>query len=113
MNRFKCPACGGDQYTACDTAEGCIYCGNKKLEKMDKLEPEESEGMKMKKLTTWHTPLIAELDEIINCADCGKQVTYGDCYTSLTIHTNTGMGYPVCEKCYEKEWEERRAVKDE
>ncbi len=21
MNRFKCPACGGEQYTACDTAE--------------------------------------------------------------------------------------------
>ncbi len=44
MNRYKCPACGGNQYTACDTAEGCIYCGNKKLKKMGKLEPEESEG---------------------------------------------------------------------
>ena len=36
MNRFKCPACGGDQYTAADTAEGCIYCGHKELKKMDK-----------------------------------------------------------------------------
>jgi len=44
MNRFKCPACGGNQYTSADTAEGCIYCGHQKLEKMDKLEPEESEG---------------------------------------------------------------------
>ena len=44
MNRFKCPACGRNQYTACDTAEWCIYCGHQKLEKMDKLEPEESEG---------------------------------------------------------------------
>jgi hypothetical protein len=43
MNRFKCPACGGNQYTSADTAEGCIYCGHQKLEKMDKLEPEESE----------------------------------------------------------------------
>ena len=41
MNRYKCPACGGNQYTSADTAEGCIYCGNQKLEKMDKLEPEE------------------------------------------------------------------------
>jgi len=41
--RFKCPACGGTQYTSADTAEGCIYCGHQKLEKMDKLEPEESE----------------------------------------------------------------------
>ena len=32
-------------YTACSTAEGCIYCGHQKLEKMDKLEPEESEGL--------------------------------------------------------------------
>ena len=36
MNRFKCPACGGNQYTSCDTAEGCIYCGHKELKKMDK-----------------------------------------------------------------------------
>jgi hypothetical protein len=42
MNRFKCPACGGNQYTACDTAEWCIYCGHQKLEKMDKLEPDKS-----------------------------------------------------------------------
>jgi hypothetical protein len=34
MNRFKCPACGEDQYTACDTAEWCIYCGNKELKKI-------------------------------------------------------------------------------
>jgi hypothetical protein len=40
MNRFKCPACGGNQYTACDTAEGCIYCGNKELKKMETLEKE-------------------------------------------------------------------------
>ncbi len=46
MNRFKCPACGGNQYIACDTAQECIYCGNQKLEKMDKLEPEESEESK-------------------------------------------------------------------
>ena len=41
MTRFKYPACGGNQYTSADTAEGCIYCGHQKLEKMDKLEPEE------------------------------------------------------------------------
>jgi len=46
MNRFKCPACGRYQYTSKDEAEGCIYCGNKELKKMDKLEPEESEGLK-------------------------------------------------------------------
>ena len=43
--RHYVPACGGNQYTSADTAEGCIYCGHQKLEKMDKLEPEESEGL--------------------------------------------------------------------
>lgn len=45
MNRFKCPTCGGNQYTSADTAEGCIYCGHKELKKMETLEPEESEGL--------------------------------------------------------------------
>ena len=43
MNRFKCPACGGNQYTSADTAEGCIFCGHNELSKMETLEPEESE----------------------------------------------------------------------
>ena len=34
MNRFKCPACGRSQYTSCE---------HQKLEKMDKLEPEDIE----------------------------------------------------------------------
>ena len=37
MNRFKCPACGRNQYTSADTAEGCIYCGHQELEKMETL----------------------------------------------------------------------------
>ena len=44
LGSLEITACGGNQYTACDTAEGCIYCGHKELKKMDKLEPEESEG---------------------------------------------------------------------
>ena len=42
MNRFKCPACGGNQYTAADEAEECIYCGHRELVKMEELGPEES-----------------------------------------------------------------------
>ena len=30
MNCFKCPACGGEQYTAKDTAKGCIFCNVRK-----------------------------------------------------------------------------------
>ena len=43
MNRFKCPVCGGNQYTSYSTAEGCIYCGHKELKKMETLEPEVEE----------------------------------------------------------------------
>jgi len=43
MNRFKCPACGRNQYTSCSTAQECIYCGNKELEKMETLEQEVEE----------------------------------------------------------------------
>ena len=43
MNRYKCPACGGNQYTSADTAEGCIYCGNKELKKMEAFWPENVE----------------------------------------------------------------------
>lgn len=41
-----------------------------------------------------------DMDEIINCPHCGKEVTYGSCYTSKEIHTPHGFGYAVCENCY-------------
>lgn len=57
--------------------------------------------------STWHTPLYSEnMDEIVNCARCGSQLAYGNCYTSKQIHNEFGLGYPVCEKCYEKELRE-------
>lgn len=44
------------------------------------------------------------MEEIINCAQCGKKLKFGDSYTSLEVHTEMGFGYSVCEKCYQKEW---------
>jgi len=41
----------------------------------------------------------------VDCANCGKHTTYGICYTSRTIHNHIGLGYPVCESCYEVELE--------
>lgn len=49
-----------------------------------------------------------DMDEIINCPHCGKQIKFGDGYTSLEIHTHIGFGYIVCEECYNKEWERRK-----
>lgn len=55
----------------------------------------------------WHeSDDVFEVD--IGCTNCAKTVKYGQCYTSRTIHNRVGLGYPVCQECYEKEWEEKR-----
>lgn len=55
----------------------------------------------------------AGLDETIKCAQCGRHVLFGNCYTSKQIYTTMGFGYAVCEKCYEKELrEEESAMKE-
>lgn len=59
----------------------------------------------------WRCPLMAELDAKVNCANCGKEVVYGDTLTSRTIHNHIGLGFPVCESCYSQEREEELASK--
>ncbi len=49
-----------------------------------------------------------DMEEIVNCPHCGKELEFGDTYTSLEIHTAVGFGYGVCDKCYEEEWKRRR-----
>lgn len=48
-----------------------------------------------------------DMKEKINCAQCGRKIAIGDSYTSLEVHTNIGLGYAVCEKCYAKEWKRK------
>ncbi len=53
-----------------------------------------------------------DMEKIINCANCREKFKFGECYCSKTIHNELGFGYPVCEKCYNKELEnERRCEK--
>lgn len=54
-----------------------------------------------------------DLTEVINCANCGKEVVAGNTYTSLTIHNHAGFGYCVCEECYLKELRERLKHEEE
>lgn len=61
----------------------------------------------------WNVPLTTYLDEIVNCPHCGKELKYGETYTSKEIHNNVGFGYGVCSECYEEEWERRRKYRDE
>lgn len=63
---------------------------------------------------SWKVSLYeTDMDTIVNCPHCGKEVRYGDTYTSRQFHNWVGLGYAVCEECYEKEWKrEREAKKD-
>ena len=45
-----------------------------------------------------------DMDKIIKCANCNSDVAFGETYTSRQYHNDTGFGYAVCEKCYQKEW---------
>lgn len=49
-----------------------------------------------------------DMDEIITCPICNKSLKFGDGYTSRTIHTGFGIGYTVCNTCYEAEYREER-----
>jgi hypothetical protein len=45
----------------------------------------------------------ADMTAVVNCAQCGREVVYGETYTSLQVHTAMGFGFGVCEECYEEE----------
>lgn len=56
---------------------------------------------------------LSDMDTVINCASCGKKLTFGDSYTSRCIHNATGFGYAVCAKCMEKELAAEKAAHKE
>ena len=49
-----------------------------------------------------------DMSKIVKCANCAKSLRFGDCYTSRKIHNQAGLGFAVCEQCYNQEWEEER-----
>ena len=50
-----------------------------------------------------------DLDEFINCAQCGKKLPYGDAFTSRELYAGAGMfGMAVCPECHEAEWEREK-----
>ena len=56
----------------------------------------------------WHvTTYEDDMETKVNCACCGKQITHGQSYCSLEIHTQLGFGYDVCEDCYAEEMKRR------
>lgn len=53
-----------------------------------------------------------DMDKLVDCANCGKELPFGECYTSMEIHNVIGFGYGVCDDCY-KEEHKRRKESDE
>ena len=63
---------------------------------------------------SWNVALMKqELEDEVDCCECGKTIKFGESYTSVRVHNHIGLGYAVCEECYEKEWKERRKYKVE
>lgn len=63
---------------------------------------------------SWNVALIGlTLETKVNCCECGKTIKFYDSYASMKVHNHIGLGYVVCEKCYEKEWQERRKYRDD
>lgn len=50
-----------------------------------------------------------DMEEIVNCAQCGKELPHGESFASLEVHAAMGIGYSVCGECYKQEWQRRRS----
>lgn len=49
----------------------------------------------------WHVSTYeADMSVPVNCCQCGRELPYGECYTSLQVQTLEGFGYAVCGECY-------------
>lgn len=51
-------------------------------------------------------------EEIISCANCGKEITAGESMVSKQWHNGMGFGYPVCGECHTIEWDKYNSLKD-
>ena len=49
-------------------------------------------------------------EKIIACAGCGRPVKFGESFTSLEIHTESGFGFMVCHMCIDQETERARVA---
>ena len=52
-----------------------------------------------------------DMDKVVKCSNCNKEIRFGDCYTSRQYHNDYGFGYAVCEECFEKEMKQEMESK--
>ena len=49
----------------------------------------------------WSVAVTAPtIDTFVDCAGCGKSIPFGAAFTSAEIHTVSGFGFAVCNRCY-------------
>ncbi len=62
MNRYKCPACSGNQYSSSqDRAdEPCVYCGHKGTELMKNINSDQAKECGIKQLTKEEASAVIE-----------------------------------------------------
>lgn len=61
----------------------------------------------------WNVSIFEwDLETVVTCAGCGQRLSFGDSYTSRQIHTTAGIGYAVCRKCYDREWNEEKRQRE-
>lgn len=49
-----------------------------------------------------------DMEKVVACAGCFQPLVYGESFTSREIHNHIGLGYPVCDACYQKGWAESK-----
>ena len=54
----------------------------------------------------------ADMENIINCAGCGKEIKFGESYSSKNIHNKMGFAYSVCEECIDKEFKNFKGAEE-
>lgn len=50
----------------------------------------------------------ADMNELVNCISCGKEITFGSGYCSRQYHSDLGFGFAECKECYDKFWQEEQ-----
>lgn len=79
-----------------------MYKFNQKTRKEEDYEPPVKGG---------NYPVYCDnMDEKINCVQCGKEIRFGEGYTSREIFSGP-WGHMVCVDCMEKERERERCSK--
>ena len=53
-----------------------------------------------------------DMETLVDCCQCGKEIKIGETYTSQEVHTKMGWGFRVCPECYRSEMERRFACLD-